>query len=130
MDIKDGSQTTPLPETTPTMAYEEWMAEGRRRFGNAFKDWKFVCPICGNVAAVEDYRPFKDQGANPDSATKECIGRYNGSKYRAFGTSGERGKPCDYALYGLFRLPGVIIKMDDGEDVMSFAFAEVEENHE
>lgn len=119
-------QTTVPTVPTPIMTYEEWMAEGKKRFGSEFIDWKFVCPICGNVAALRDFKKFKDQGATPNSATQECIGRYLPKEqcHRAFGSSTkERGRPCDYALYGLFRIPGVIVKQD-GKETMSFAFAE------
>ncbi len=109
----------------PQLTYDEWMAEGTRRFGNDFLDWRFVCPICGHVAAVRDYRPFKAQGATPDSATQECIGRYTGSGQRAFGADDLTvGLPCDYALYGLFRLPGVQVAMPDGTTNSAFAFAD------
>ncbi len=125
MEIKDGRVTTTRPDTTPVMTHDAWLAEGTRRFGENFDDWKFICPICGNIAAVADFKPFKDVGATPDSATNQCIGRFNGSPYRAFGNSlKERGKPCDYALFGLFRLPGVIVKAADGKEIMAFAFAE------
>jgi hypothetical protein len=114
---------TDRPDPTPRMTYEEWMAEGQKRFGTDFETWRFVCPICGNVASVADFRLFKDRGATPDSATNQCIGRFDGSTNRAFGSSlKERGKPCDYALFGLFRLPGVIIAMPDGKERMAFAF--------
>ena len=117
----------PAPDPTPRMTYDEWMAEGQKRFGDDFDKWGFVCPVCTNVARIADFRPFKDQGATPDTAANQCIGRFNGSKFKAFGSGGakERGKPCDYALFGLFRLPGVIIAMPDGKERMAFAFAEV-----
>lgn len=115
-----------VSDPTPRMPYDEWFAEGERRFGKELMQWKFVCPICGNVAAINDYRPYKDQGADTDSATNQCIGRFVGTPYKAFGASAkERGKPCDYALFGLFKLPGVIVLMPDGKERLSFAFAEV-----
>jgi hypothetical protein len=106
------------------MSLDEWMEEGQRRFGNDFENWRFVCSCCKNVASISDYKPFKNQGATPDTATTECIGRYDGSKFKAFGTAKECGKPCDYALFGLFRFPGVIVVLPDGKERMSFAFAE------
>jgi hypothetical protein len=113
---------------TPTMTHEEWMTEGKRRFGENFDDWKFVCPVCKHVASVGDFRKHKDNGATPDSATRQCIGRYDGSKGTAFGEKRfKNGGPCDYALYGLFRLPGVIVTGSpyaDGKQMMSFAFAD------
>lgn len=131
MEIKDGMHTTTLPDTTPQMTHAEWEAEGKRRFGEDIFKWKFQCPICKNVAAIEDYKAFKDQGATPDSATCQCIGRFTGAKRKAFGDrksppSSATGQPCDYALFGLFRLPGVIITFPDGKKKMSFAFAPTE----
>lgn len=120
---------TARPDPTPKMTHEEWMAEGRRRFGDDVYTWKFVCPICKNVASVGDFQQYSSKGATPDSATQVCIGRYNGSKFVAFPGEGQKqGQPCDYALFGLFRLPGVIVTGSpyaDGKDRMSFAFAEV-----
>lgn len=120
MEIKDGAMTTTIPDTTPTMTREEWEAEGKRRFGPNFNKWKFVCPICSNVAAVEDYRPYKDQGADANSATCECIGRYQGAR----GFKAKGAGPCDYAAYGLFRIPGVVVEIGDGKKIIAFAFAE------
>lgn len=95
---------------------EEWKAEGKRRFGPDWLKWKFVCPCCGNVAAIEEFHAFRDQGATPNSALGECIGRYMGKKY------GE--KPCDYAGYGLIRLGPTHVRYDD-TILECFAFAEV-----
>lgn len=124
LEIKDGVHTTTLPDTTPTFTHEEWIEEGTRRFGACYEDWKFICPICKNIAAIGDYKQYKDKGATPQSATTECIGRYTGTGMQAFGDD-KKSKPCNYALYGLFRLPGSVITMPDGEKIMSFAFAEV-----
>lgn len=101
----------------------EWEAEGARRFGPDIMKWSFVCPICGNVASIEDFRPYKERGAMPNSATCECIGRYSRSK-PAFGDRKKGEKPCDYAGYGLFRLSPVRVVHDDGKEMHSFAFAD------
>jgi hypothetical protein len=104
----------------PRYSHEEWLAEGKRRFGDDFTTWKFECPICGHVAAVGDYRQYKERGADPNSATSECIGRYQG--VHGFQKSGEG--PCDYAIYGLFQIPGAIVTTPEGKEFKSFAFAE------
>ena len=109
------------------MTYDDWMAEGKRRFGEDLAKWKFVCPVCGHIAAVEDFKPHSAAGATPNSATCECIGRYvHGSK--AFGPDGKVVGPCDYAGYGLFRLSPVRVSSapgTTGEYVRHcFAFAE------
>lgn len=111
------------------MTHDEWMAEGTRRFGADVFKWKFVCPICKHVASVDEFEKYKPQGATPDSASQVCIGRYSGSKFKAFPGEGEKqGQPCNYALFGLFKLPGVIVTGSpyaDFKDRMAFAFAEV-----
>lgn len=119
IEVKNGGTTTTLPDITPKMTHDEWMAEGKRRFGEVFGKWKFVCPICANVAAVEDYKPYKDKGATPDSAALECIGRYQG----AGGFKPPAKGPCNYAAYGLFRIPGVVVETPDGKKTIIFAFA-------
>lgn len=120
MEIKDGAVTTTLPDTTPTMTHDEWLREGAKRFGDNYDDWKFVCPICRNVAAIGDYKRFKDAGANRSSATQECLGRYTGAGPK----KSEDQKQCDYALYGLFRFAEIIIILPDGEKSFAFAFAD------
>jgi len=101
-----------------TYALAEWLAEGKRRFGEDYGQWRFVCPVCGNIAAIEDYRRYRDKGASPDSATSECIGRYTGAKSSFNGV-----KPCNYAGYGLFRLSPVRVVMEGAHERHSFDFA-------
>lgn len=126
--IKDGAHTTTVPDTVPTMTYEEWLAEGKRRFGEDFYNWKFVCPMCKHVASVGDFEKYKDKGATPNSAVEVCIGRFQENPGIAFAVKGEKkGSPCNYALFGLFRFPGVIVTgspYGEGKDRMAFAFAE------
>lgn len=40
---------------------EEWRTEGVRRFGEDILKWKFKCPMCGHVAAVEEF-DFAEEG--------------------------------------------------------------------
>ena len=82
---------------------EEWIAEGKRLFGEAYEDWKFRCPKCGNVAYGEE---FKKLGVNANAIYCECIGRYI------------KGKGCDWAAYGLFDICTVHV---DGRPVFEFA---------
>jgi len=110
-----------------TMLEKDWLAEGQRLFGADIMQWKFVCPVCKNVATPEDFRKFKAQGANPNSATQECIGRYLPRDKRG-GFSDQHANPkikspCDYAGYGLFRLSPVEVVRADGT-FHCFAFAE------
>jgi hypothetical protein len=108
--------------TITHMSHAEWNAEGSRRFGADYNKWKFVCPICAHVQAVEDFRQFKDRGATPDSARCKCIGRYIDGARQAFGGKGKG--PCDYAGYGLFQLSPLRVNCDDGSERHSFAFAD------
>ena len=82
---------------------EEWRMEGRKRFGLDFKNWKFKCPNCGNIASGAE---FKEAGAEPNAIYQECIGRY------------VKGKGCDWAAYGLFDICTVKV---DGIPVFEFA---------
>lgn len=100
------------------MTAAQWETEARCRFGNDPLKGRFVCPCCGHEQAAEDFRPYKDQGATPDSARFECIGRYAGVG------KGPRPKPCDYTAGGLFRLAPLRITSDDRpNDLMAFDFA-------
>jgi hypothetical protein len=103
--------------TVTNYTHAEWQAEGERRFGPDLMKWRFVCPICGNIASIEDFRPHK--GATPNSATCECIGRYT-----LFGDRKAGEKPCNYAGYGLFRLSPVRVILATGKEIHCFAFAE------
>lgn len=108
----------------PVMTREEWVAEGKRRFGDDFRKWQFVCPLCGNVAAIGDYEQYSAKGADMNSATAECIGRYTGAG--PLKKKGDPG-PCDYAGYGLIRLSPVRV-LSPGQPTEkpthSFAFAD------
>ena len=97
---------------------DEWLAEGKRRFGPSIMKWKFVCPCCGHVQSVQDYM---DAGAPEGAVSFSCVGRYIESSRRAFQVGAGPG-PCDYAGGGLFRLNPVEI---DG--VCYFDFADAEE---
>jgi hypothetical protein len=110
----------------PRMTVAEWHAEGCRRFGEDMLTWRFACPACGHVQTINDFKPFKDRGATPDSVRKECLGRYLDVRYKAFGENPPRTptSPCDYAAYGLFRLAPLIVVEDSGLLCECFGFAE------
>ena len=90
---------------------EEWTAEGRRRFGDKYVDWRFVCPHCGNVASGHE---FKAARAVP---YQECIGRY-------VETHG-----CDWAAYGLFDICTAEV-IENGHSIPVFEFALTEDDDE
>jgi len=98
----------------------EWYTEGLRRFGPNEQDWRFTCPVCGNVATARDFARFKDQGAHDYSAYQECLGRY------VDGIETPDSEQCRYAAYGLFKLAPTQVEADDGTLVEAFAFADTE----
>lgn len=104
------------------MTHAEWKSEATKRFGHDPLDWKFVCPSCGHVAAVRDW---KDSGATEGEVAFSCIGRHStdpdSARRAAFQGS---GGPCDYAGGGLFRLNPVTVTMDGGKELSVFAFAD------
>ena len=102
-----------------TMTKQEWLENGTKLFGPDMMKWKFICPCCGHVQAVEDFFPYKDKGASPDSATHDCIGRYDGHMHVNMGEA----KPCNYSGYGLFDFCPILV-LDKGEELRCFAFYE------
>jgi len=84
----------------------EWLAEGSRLFGPGetnWMDWRFQCPICGHVQTPAD---FKAIGQEPQSAYRECIGRYTKGATDFATKPGANGQksPCNYAAYGLLQI--------------------------
>ncbi len=101
------------------MTKEEWIAEGKRLFGDDMLKWRFVCPSCGHIQTPEDFRRYKEKGATPDTAYFNCIGRYDGHENVDM-CSGK--SPCNYSGGGLFGLNPV--KVTNGEKTIQvFAFA-------
>ena len=107
------------------MTRDEWLEEGKRRFGDDVEKWRVRCPMCGKVTQVSE---FKEAGAKgPDCAFVECIGRYTG-----MGTPRKEpdGKGCNWAAYGLFGIPcddKYIVTFEDGKRLEAFPFEDVEE---
>lgn len=93
---------------------EDWQAEAARRFGPDENGWRFVCPACGHVATVAEWKAL---GAL-DAAAFSCVGRYQKAPARdAFGGKGTG--PCNYAGGGLFQLNPIHVSKS-----RAFAFAE------
>lgn len=107
-----------MPVAKPiTMTHEEWATEAKRRFGDDPQNWRFVCPSCGYVASVKDW---KDAGAPEGHIGFSCIGRSIGSKKEL---GDKTGGPCNYAGGGLFALNPVLITFPDGTTGYFFDFA-------
>lgn len=99
---------------------DEWLAEGKRRFGDTPVDWPFQCVRCGHV---QTGRRLMDRYALTASVAMSrvyfsCEGRLNG---------GDPG--CDWSLGGLLQLHTLEVLDQDGEPVPVFEFAEGR-NHE
>lgn len=100
-----------------TMTIEEWKADGARLFGADTSAWKFVCPSCGHVAAVKDW---KDAKAPEGAVGFSCVGRYLGQD--GDNTFKKKGGPCNYAGGGLFKLNPITVIAEDGAEHQVFDF--------
>lgn len=99
------------------LTVDEWEAKGIKLFGEDKLKWEFVCPSCGYVASVSDW---KKAGASPGEVAFSCVGR-NLEKPKNIG--GKPG-PCNYAGGGLFRLNPVRVLFPDGGIGEYFSFKE------
>ena len=106
------------------MSMDEWRAEAVKRFGDNPMNWKFVCPSCGHIQSVSDFRPFKDKGATTNDAYFNCIGRFDGH-LRTPMLSGQG--PCNYSLGGLICLATTVVTGNDGRSLPVFEFAPAQE---
>lgn len=89
---------------------DEWLAEGRAKFGEDTKQWKFECPHCHEAQTLQDF--IDAEVKEPDTLFFfSCIGRW------------ADGRGCDWTLGGLFRLhmTEVIIEGSDPVPVMEWA---------
>ena len=92
---------------------EEWEKEAIRRFGEDKLKWKFVCPSCGFEASVQDYL---DAGVPSGAVGFSCIGRWLLDSTDI--VSQKKGKPCNYAGGGFYKLNPVEV---DGTRYFDFA---------
>ena len=88
---------------------EEWRAKGIELFGEDRMEWAFVCPSCGHVATVKDW---KEAGASPGHVGFSCIGRWLGSPDE--NTFTKNGGPCQYSGGGLISLNPITIETEPG----------------
>jgi hypothetical protein len=109
-----------------TISAAEWIAHARALFGDDPRNWKFRCPVCGNVQVLTDFEAI---GVEPQMAYQECIGRHLKDRASGLGTNAASDgstSPCDYAAYGLFYLGGMpkVVPDGGGKPVAVFPFAE------
>ncbi len=60
------------------MTHAEWMAEGRRRFGDDMKLWRLRCSTCGHEASVGDHAALAPAGKQAEWGSRaplSCLGR-------------------------------------------------------
>lgn len=107
-----------MTNTITVMTHEEWKAEGERRFGPDPMKWKFICPSCGHVASVQDW---KDAHAPQNAVAFSCVGRWAGASDA--NTFKRDGGPCQYAGGGLIGLNPVEVRHPDGSVTRAFDFA-------
>jgi hypothetical protein len=100
---------------------KEWRAEGVRLFGEDIKNWKFICPSCGNIQTINDFKKYKNKGAIPSDVYFNCIGRFSGDGGH-IGGNGGTVKPCNYTTGGFFNLSPVEIKDGGGKINAAFDF--------
>lgn len=102
---------------------EDWRAEGERRFGKNLMKWKFRCPMCGHVAAVQE---FDDLGVKDpfNSAYQECLGRYMG---KGSPKEGEHSG-CNWTANGFRGIPKGGTYVFTGEDTGAHIFDFAEKN--
>jgi len=107
-------------ETKPRkLTHEAWLKEAADHFGADPMGWKFVCPSCGHVASVADWRAA---GATEGEVAFSCVGRHLPNAKNI----GERPGPCNYAGGGLFKLNPVTVSLPNGHESDFFEFAPAE----
>ena len=96
---------------------KEWLNRGKELFGDDFMDWRFVCPVCGNIQTILD---FKKINVEPNGVFYfSCIGRYIKD---SDGDIFNGKEPCNYTSGGLLTLNDVFVIDPEGEKVPVFAF--------
>lgn len=98
---------------------DEWRDEAKRLFGPDPLKWQFVCPICGHVTTVVEW---KNAGAPEGAMAYSCIGLWTKARREAFG--GEGSGPCNFAGGGLFPLNPVKVIDEQGVIRHVFEFAD------
>lgn len=93
---------------------EAWFEHAENIFGTSdYREWRWVCPACNRIQKMDEFEPFKDDGASPNSVYSECLGRYNGGRKGPY--------KCDWAAYGLFSGPDFVMHNGEKQPVFKFA---------
>jgi len=111
----------PVSRHHRVVTHEEWVEEGRRRFGDDPLSWRFVCPSCGRVASVAEW---KAAGAPEGEVAFCCVGRHVEGAKEAF-AKGDNSRGCTYSGGGPFRLnPVSVIKDGVLHEMFEFSMEE------
>lgn len=102
---------------------DEWKAEACRRFGNDHLKWRFVCPSCGNVQTIQQFKDLVKEypTLTPETAFFSCIGRYTGHDKTPMCS---KKSPCNYTNGGLFNIAPAEVLDPDGKPHYVFDFDE------
>jgi hypothetical protein len=104
------------------LTLEEWTKQGEQLFGKDKKQWKFICPSCGNIQTIQDFIDLKENGVSidPQTAFFSCIGRFIENNK---GTMFNDKSPCNYTNGGLINLSEVKVIDDEENEHYVFEFA-------
>lgn len=92
------------------VTYKEWKGMGEKLYGNDMRNWKFKCPVCGNVQTIQEFIDLKIK--HPERYVYySCIGRW----------IEDRG--CNWTLGGLFQVHKIEV-IADGGNFPVFEFAD------
>lgn len=122
--VFDERVQTPLPQPQGRrrVTLAEWQAEGKRRFGEKVRNWKFICPACLTVQSGQD---FIDTGMEKERIGTvlgfSCIGRYRGAPAAGLSKCARNG--CDWTLGGLLQIHSLEVVTESGKAVPTFEFA-------
>lgn len=97
-----------------SLTREQYFAEAEKRYGKNKREWKFKCPSCGHVAAVQDWL---DHEGGDTMVAFSCVGRLMGSAQEL---GSKDGGPCNYVGDGLFRLNPIPVQDDESDEVSWF----------
>jgi len=82
----------------------QYCKDAKLLFGEDMMKWRFICPACGHIASIEDY---KNAGTTQGAIAFSCVGRWLPERQTMYT---KNGGPCDYAGGGLFMLNPVSIE--------------------
>ena len=89
---------------------KDWLSALQERFGKDPKNWKFVCPACGNIQSGQDFIDAGKQDYN-GILYSNCITRYTNSSN------------CKWSLSGLLQIHSTVVISDKFQVIPVFEMA-------